>query len=76
MRTELIKLRVKFLKDFDRYVRDEIGDEDIMDYWLERGVPDESDDEMLFEIASDDELWVGIVDAFYYCVRAENDEED
>ena len=73
--SDVVILRVDFLKQFDAYVRNEIGDEDIMDYWLERGVPDEADDEMLTEIAMDDGQWLDIIDAFRICCRAAVEED-
>ena len=72
--SDIIILRVDFLKQFDKYVRDEIGDEDITDYWLQYGIPDGSDEEDLFEIAMNDEQWVDMVNAFRICcVAAEED---
>ena len=67
---EIYKLRVNFLKQFDKYVRDDIGDENITDYWLQYGIPDGSDDEDLLEIAKDEEQWVDMVNAFRICCAA------
>ena len=49
--TDIIKLRVKFLKEFDQYVRNCIDDERIILHWLILGVPDGSTEEELEEIA-------------------------
>ena len=68
--SDIVILRVDFLKQFDKYVRDEIGDEDITDYWLQYGIPDGSDEDDLFEIAMNDEQWVDIVNAFRICCAA------
>ena len=68
--SDIVILRVDFLKQFDKYVRDEIGDEDITDYWLKYGIPDGSDEDDLFEIAMNDEQWVDIVNAFRICCAA------
>lgn len=73
--SDIVILRVDFLKQFDAYVRNEIGDENIMDYWLERGVPDEADDEMLTEIAMDEEQWLDIIKAFRNCCMAAAEED-
>lgn len=72
--SDIVILRVDFLKQFDKYVRDNIGDEDITDYWLQYGIPDGSDEEDLFEIAMNDEQWVDMVNAFRVCcAMAEED---
>lgn len=60
---EIIKLRVQFLWDFHEYII-ELGDEDIYLAWIEEGVPDEPDEDILREIAEDDALWLGVVKAF------------
>ena len=40
-REELVAIRVDFLRQFDKYVRDNIGDDEItIDIWLALGVPD------------------------------------
>lgn len=66
---DMIDMRVEFLKSFDNFVRDHIGDEDLIDYWLEYGVPDHADDESLFEIAFLDDCWKDICSAFAYVCR-------
>lgn len=68
--SDIVILRIDFLKQFDAYVRNEIGDEDITEYWLQYGVPDGADDEMLTEIAMDEEQWVDMVNAFRFCCAA------
>ena len=66
--SDLILMRVDFLKQFIKYI-ETIGDEDIIDYWLMYGVPDEADDDMLNEIASDDDSWTLIVIVFSKCCK-------
>lgn len=66
--SDLILMRVDFLKQFTKYI-ETIGDEDIIDYWLTNGVPDEADDDMLNEIASDDDIWTLNVILFSKCCK-------
>ena len=66
----IIKYRVEFLKQFDYYVRNIIGDDDItVNIWLAGGVPDGYSDEDLKERAIDDELWLNCVNCFAKCCR-------
>ena len=62
-REELIKLRINFLWDFHKYII-ELGDEEIYLAWIEEGVPDEPDEDIMREIAEDDEQWVDVVKVF------------
>lgn len=68
--TDITKCRIEFLKQFDYYVRNVIGDDEITcDIWLACGVPDGADDTDLREIAEDDELWVDCVECFADCLE-------
>lgn len=67
MSRELINSRAAFLEQFDEYIRENIDDEEIFDYWLEQGVPDGADIDELVEIAKDEELWFDCVIAFAKC---------
>lgn len=62
-REELIKLRINFLWDFHKYII-ELGDEEIYLAWIEEGVPDEPDEDIMREIAEDDEQWTDTVKVF------------
>ena len=62
-RKELIELRIKFLWDFHKYII-ELGDEEIYSAWIEEGVPDEPDEDIMREIAEDDEQWIDVVKVF------------
>lgn len=62
-RKELIKLRINFLWDFHKYII-ELGDEEIYLAWIEEGVPDEPDEDIMREIAEDDEQWIDVVKVF------------
>lgn len=70
---EIIELRVKILKEMNEYVFNEIGDEDIIDYWLLYGMPDDSEDDDFLMVAEDEEGWVNVVKAFAGCLKM-NDE--
>jgi len=74
-REELIQLRMNMLGGMNSYVLEQIGDEDITDYWWEEGVPDGADEDDLRSIAENDEMWTEVCRTFYYCVRAELDED-
>ena len=68
-RTNLTKTRAKVLKEMDKYIYDEIGDEDIIDYWLMYGMPDNSDDDDFLDCAESDNIWLSLVDAFGKCLK-------
>jgi hypothetical protein len=55
-----ISVRVDLLRTMDEYIRNNIGDEEILDVWLQYGIPDgtESFDDF-YELAAD-------VDTFNY----------
>ena len=68
--TDITKCRIDFLKQFDYYVRNTIGDDNItVNIWLAGGLPDEYTDEDLKEIAIDDGLWLDCVNCFAECCR-------
>lgn len=68
--TDITKCRMEFLKQFDYYIKNIIGDEDIIEFWSMAGVPDGYDEEDLKEIALDDEEWLCIVQVFGNCCKA------
>ena len=74
-KSEQTMQRIYFLRQFDEYVRDTIGDDDITVHWLAFGIPNGSADDInvLEEIAEDDELWLECVKAFAYCIKAETE---
>lgn len=67
--TDTTKCRIEFLKQFDYYVRNIIGDDEITEHWLMLGLPDGYDETDLKEIALDDELWLDCVNCFASCCR-------
>ena len=65
---DITKCRIEFLKQFDYYVRNIIGDDDIIvNTWLAGGVPDGYTEEDLKEIAFYDDLWLDCVNCFAEC---------
>lgn len=67
---DITKCRIEFLKQFDYYVRNIIGDDEIIEIWLMMGLPDGSNEVDLKEIALDDELWLDCVNCFANCCKA------
>lgn len=68
---DITKCKIEFLKQFDYYVRNIIGDDEITcDIWLVNGLPDGYDETDLKDIALDDELWLDCVNCFADCCRA------
>lgn len=68
--TDEKKCRIEFLKQFDYYVRNTIGDDDItVNIWLAEGLADGYDDSDLEEIAESDELWLDCVNCFAECCK-------
>ena len=68
---DITKCRIEFLKQFDSYVRENIGNDEITcDIWLVEGLPDGCDETDLKEIALDDELWLDCVNCFNKCCKA------
>ena len=69
--TDITKCRIEFLKQFDYYVKNIIGDDDITENWLVWvGLPDDYDETDLKEIALNDELWLDCVKCFSCCCEA------
>lgn len=54
-KNEIQVLRANLLGGMDAYVREVVNDEDCFMEWLEIGVPDGADEDMLMEIAEDEE---------------------
>ena len=63
--------RIELMKQMDTYVRDTIGDDEILGLWLEEGLPDGYNEADLMEIALDDEVWFWIIDTFRRCCNLE-----
>lgn len=62
----ITELRAKIMREMDNYMRANVDDEDLFMYWLESGVPDEADDEMLLELAEIESCWMNVISAFAF----------
>lgn len=69
MKNETIELRKNFLKQFDYYIINNIGDEEIIEQWLMCGLPNEYTEEDLDFIANNDDEWNSVVDLFSKLIR-------
>lgn len=68
--TDITKYRIEFLKQFDYYVKNVIGDDRITyRIWLAEGLPDGYNETDLKEIALDDDLWLDCVKCFSNCCK-------
>ena len=65
-----ISYSVDLLKAMDNYIREVVGDEVVLEAWLELGVPDGANYDDLEEIAEDEELVTSIIETFDHCVFA------
>lgn len=66
--SDLIVTRAEILEQMDKYVRD-LGDEDILDFWLQEGIPDGATFDDLLEYAGDENLWRLNIDCFAYVCK-------
>lgn len=74
--TNEILLKMNLLGGMDTYVREVIGDDDLTDFWNMYGVPDGADEEMLKEIAEDEENFRSICEALGKIVTIIDEDED
>lgn len=71
---ELIKMadvefKINALKEMNTYVIEKIGDEDIIDYWLTYGVPDNADEDDYLFIVDDWDNWIDVLKVFVHCLK-------
>ena len=71
MDERLMKLYAHRLMWMDKYIKEHVADEDLIDCWLENGVPDGCDEESCEEIV-DTEFYVDCCKLFAY-ILYEND---
>jgi hypothetical protein len=64
-----VEMRMDFINQFDHYIHNAIGDENILEVWLMQGLPDGADTADIREIAEDEELWLDMVNCFAWCCR-------
>lgn len=63
-RVEVVKQREQFLRQMDKYICEEIGDEECWETWIAVGVPDCATNEDYKFIAQNDEEWFRICKLF------------
>ena len=68
-KNEIQVLRANLLGGMDTYIRQVVGDEEILMYWLEEGVPDDADEDDLMEIAEDVDDFERICGVFSHCLN-------
>ena len=66
-RKEIVEHRIYLVKEMDKFIKNRVGDESIIDCWLMCGVSDGADEIDYREIAEDDELWLDVVKEFNRC---------
>ena len=68
--SESLMLKANILGGMNSYIVNEIGDDDIYDKWIQV-VPDEcsENEDALFDIAMDIELWIDAVNLFAELVK-------
>lgn len=71
-KNEIQVLRANLLGGMDTYIREIVGDEEILMYWLEVGVPDDADEDTLMEIAEDVDEFERICTVFNHCLKFTN----
>lgn len=65
---EVTLLRANLLGGMDTYIREVIGDEYILEHWLEEGIPDDCDQDELMNIAEDNGEFCRMVNVFNRCL--------
>ena len=68
-RKEIVEGRAYLVREMDKFVKNKIEDERIIDCWLMCGVPDGADEIDYREIAEEDELWLDVVKEFIKCCK-------
>ena len=64
-----LELKINALKEMNAHVIEDIGDEDIIDYWIEFGVPDEANEEDYRFIAENWDSWIDTLRVFTNCLK-------
>ena len=71
MEERLRKSYARRLMWMDKYIKEHVADEDLIDWWLESGVPDGCDEESCIELV-DTEFYIDCCKLFAY-ILYEND---
>ena len=72
MMTDL-EFKIRILKEMNNHIIEEIGDDEITDYWLTYGVPDEATEDDSEFIAKNHDSWVDVIKAFVVCLEINNE---
>lgn len=71
----LMKLYARRLMWMDKYIKEHVADEDLIDYWLEYGVPDGCDEESCEEIV-DTKFYTDCCKLFAYILFHDDEQND
>lgn len=63
-----LEVKINTLKEINTYVLETIGDDDITDYWLTYGIPDDPNEDDYRFIAEDWDCWSDTLRAFRRCL--------
>jgi hypothetical protein len=63
-----LEFKIKILKEMNNHIIEEIGDDEITDYWLTYGVPDEASEDDYEFIAENWDSWTDTLKAFTRCL--------
>lgn len=69
-REELTRIRMYLLQEMDKYIFDNISEENA-EVWYAEGLEDGYDDDILREYAESEELWNNCILIFVKCCRLE-----
>ena len=68
-----LELKIKILKEMNNHIIEEIGDDEITDYWLTYGVPDEASEDDYQFIAENWDCWSDTLKTFTRCLIMNNE---
>lgn len=63
-RDELVMIKVGLLRDMDKYMRENLHDDLMLDRWFRAGISDKATEDDYTRIAEDEELWLDVVIEF------------
>ena len=67
--TKEVSARLDLLTGMNIYIRDILGDDDLIDIWNQEGIPDECDINMMIEIAESKNSFDNIVAVFNHIIN-------
>lgn len=66
--SDIVVARAEILEKMNKYILD-LGDEDILDFWWQNGIPNGATFEDLLEYAEDENLWRLNIDCFAFVCK-------